>query len=222
MSQLLFILSFPAAALSGAVAHDKHKVLCLHGYAQNGAILRDRSGGFRKPLKKSRFEMTYIDGPYGCTKDGEEVEAADANMLRRAWWRGSSAAETYDGWPEARETLAEMWHRERFDGLLGFSQGAGAAAMLAAELRPSFAILVSGFVPRDREAAASLLAGVEGVPTLHVYGDADALVEPERSRALVDLFSDAAVIVHEGGHMLPSSSVVRRSVVEFLGASLDT
>ena len=58
------------------VAPSKLKILCLHGYAQTGAVLRDRSGGFRKPFKKARFEMYYPDGPFGCTKDGEDEGVA--------------------------------------------------------------------------------------------------------------------------------------------------
>ena len=212
----MLIIPMLGAAFSGSGGGAKLKVLCLHGYAQNAEILRDRSGGFRKPLKKSRFECVYVDGPFGCTKDGEGIENADADPFRRAWWRGSSAETTYVGWTESRVRLVEMWESQKFDGILGFSQGAGAAAMLCAELRPQFGIFVSGFVPRDQQAAAALLSGVDDVPTLHVFGEGDTLVEPERSRALSECFADSTVIVHEGGHMLPSSGVVRRQVVDFL------
>ena len=191
------------------------KVLCLHGYGQTGAVLRDRSGGFRKPLKKSRFEMTYPDGPYGCTAAGEDEAEAEADAARRAWWRGNSGQ--YDGWSETRASLKALCEREQYDGILGFSQGAAAAAMLCAELRPRFGIFVSGFVPRDEVAAAELYAGVgDDVATLHVYGESDELVVAERSRALVDLFADATVAEHPGGHMIPSGPLVRESVVEFL------
>ena len=56
---LLPIMSASALSTSAAAtaAAPKLKVLCLHGYAQNGAVMRDRSGGFRKPFKKSRFEL---------------------------------------------------------------------------------------------------------------------------------------------------------------------
>jgi pimeloyl-ACP methyl ester carboxylesterase len=197
----------------------KLKVLCLHGYTQNGEVLRDRSGGFRKPLKKSRYELHYVDGPHGCTADGEAEADAEADLSRRAWWKGHSGQEAYDGWPASRAMLTELWRRERFDGVLGFSQGAAAAAMLCAEMtdpKPKFALLVSGFVPRDRAAAAALLAGVDAVPTLHVVGRADALVAPERSRALAALFDGATLVEHEGGHTTPSSPDVRKEVAGFL------
>ena len=62
------------------------KVLCLHGYTQNGNAIRDRSAGFRRPLKQRGAMMSYVDGPFGCTANGEEIAEADADLLRRAWW----------------------------------------------------------------------------------------------------------------------------------------
>ena len=207
-----------ATAAAVPPATNKLKVLCLHGYSQTGAVLRDRSGGFRKPMKKGRFAMTYPNGPYGCTAQGEDILLADADLTRRAWWRGHSGLDSYEGWREASESLNKLWDAEDggFDGILGFSQGAAAAAMLRAERRPKFAILVSGFVPRDTDAAQALLQGVEGIPTLHFLGLNDTLVVPSRSNALADLFEDATVVEHAGGHCLPSGLDVRPRVVEFL------
>mmetsp|Transcript_52571 Transcript_52571/g.87241 ORF Transcript_52571/g.87241 Transcript_52571/m.87241 type:complete len:226 (-) Transcript_52571:111-788(-) len=216
---LLRLTCVQAALVSASqAAPRKLKVLGLHGYAQNSAVLRDRSGGFRKPLKKSRFELQYIDAPYGCTANGEPEAEADADLMRRAWWCGSSRQETYRGWYESCRALSAIWERERFDGVFGFSQGAAAAAMLCAEMRPKpkFAILVSGFVPRDHEAAAELLAGISGVSSLHVLGKADEIVVPSRSRALAKLFSDAVIVEHEGGHMIPSGASVRQHVATFV------
>lgn len=164
-------------------------------------------------MKKSLFELQYIDGPFGCTGDGEPQEEADVDLTRRAWWRGFSVP--YDGFSKSRDILSELWERERFDGVLGFSQGAAVAGMLAAEFRPRFAILISGFVPKDEEVAAGLLAGVEGVPSLHVIGLADTIMLPERSRALAACFAGATVAEHEGGHMIPSKAV-KADLVAFL------
>ena len=161
--------------------------------------------------------MIFADGPYGCTAKGEDLTVADADLSRRAWWRGHSGLETYEGWSETRDSLADRWQSEQIDGIIGFSQGAAAAAMLAAELRPRFAVFVSGFVPRDVDAAATLLAGVdEGVPSLHIFGASDELVVPERSKALSELWADATVVEHPGGHMTPSGPLVRERVIGFL------
>jgi pimeloyl-ACP methyl ester carboxylesterase len=196
---------------------QKLKVLCLHGYGQNGDILRDRSGGFRRALKKSQYELFYPSGPFGCTANGEDEATADEDVSRRAWWRGPSTEDSYMGWHQSRSELLALWERECFDAVFGFSQGSAAAAILCAEMRPQFGIFISGFVPRDHEAAASLLAGVQ-VPTLHVIGGADSLVVPARSHALVSLCQDPTVVEHEGGHMIPSGAAVRAQVRDFLGS----
>ena len=150
------------SAWAATTAAPKLKVLCLHGYSQNGephdatllllhlhrllhlhlllhlrclhlllhlhhlhhllhlhhppppppgAVLRDRSGGFRKPFKKSRFELSYPDGLFGCTKDGEDEQEADADLERRAWWRGHAGQATYVGWDESHASLCAAMSR---------------------------------------------------------------------------------------------------------------
>ena len=104
MRSSLLPLQF-VSAWAAATAAPKLKVLCLHGYSQNGAVLRDRSGGFRKPFKKSRFELSYPDGLFGCTKDGEDQDEADADLERRAWWRGHAGQATYVGWDQTHASM---------------------------------------------------------------------------------------------------------------------
>ena len=99
------------SAWAATTAAPKLKVLCLHGYSQNGAVLRDRSGGFRKPFKKYRFELSYPDGLFGCTKDGEDEQEADADLERRAWWRGHAGQATYVGWDESHASLCAAMSR---------------------------------------------------------------------------------------------------------------
>ena len=118
------------SAWAAANAAPKLKVLCLHGYAQNGAVLRDRSGGFRKPFKKSRFELSYPDGLFGCTKDGEDQHEADADLNRRAWWRGHAGQATYTGWDASHASLCELWEREQFDGIIGFAAAVASTSIV--------------------------------------------------------------------------------------------
>ena len=142
------------ATIATVSSPRKLKVLCLHGYAQNGAVLRDRSGGFRKPLKKSQFELHYFDGPFGCTANGEPETEADADPMRRAWWRGHSGQTTYEGWIDSREALTALWERERFDGVLGFSCAQCSNASLFYSLvcaHGNDRLLFAGRVPRRQQ-----------------------------------------------------------------------
>ena len=105
------------------------------------------------------------------------------------------------------------------DGLLGFSQGATAAALYlahaaaAGEPRGSrgqlrLAVLAAGFLPRDASYAAALAVGCPALPTLFVYGEADALVPEERTRGLWEAFAPGAVHrhLHGGAHWVPTCS----------------
>ncbi|KDD73675.1 FSH1 serine hydrolase [Helicosporidium sp. ATCC 50920] len=149
----------------------------------------------------------------------------------RCWWfardgsnpglRPSQAQET-DGWPEARAAIAEALIRHApIHGLLGFSQGAAAAALFLCE-NPSAAskldclILASGFVPADPELSAAVHAGAAAglkLPSLHIMGQRDAIIPSERSRLLKGLCTDASLLEHPGGHRLPNATGADRDVL---------
>lgn len=38
------------------------RILCIHGYQQNGSTFREKTGAFRKLLKK-QVELIYLDAP---------------------------------------------------------------------------------------------------------------------------------------------------------------
>jgi len=40
------------------------RILCLHGYRQNGNMFREKTGSLRKLLKKHVAEFVYIDAPH--------------------------------------------------------------------------------------------------------------------------------------------------------------
>ena len=40
------------------------RILCLHGYRQNGNMFREKTGSFRKLLKKYVAEFVFIDAPH--------------------------------------------------------------------------------------------------------------------------------------------------------------
>ena len=62
--------------------------------------------------------------------------------------------------------------------------------------------------------------------TLHIFGSSDEIINPKRSKALMNYFteSDTREMVHEcmhiehnGGHLVPSDKHVRDAFKEFLG-----
>ncbi|KAL6760299.1 alpha/beta-hydrolase [Haematococcus lacustris] len=228
--------------MQNASLGKKLKLLCLHGYTQNAETFSSRIGSLRKALK-SRCDFVFVDAPFPSTGLPGSDDADEAQGLAsggRSWWQwadvGSSArpslAEEYKGWPDALSELVAAIRQHQPDGVLGFSQGATAAALLLADLQqppslellqgvtpPGFTICIAGFVPRDAEYAARLSRRPVAVPCLMVYGEADQLVPEERCRALAACFQPDLVRVygHPGAHMVPScSGAFKQALLSFL------
>ena len=129
------------------------------------------------------------------------------------------------GWDDAAAVIADAVETfGPFDGVLGFSQGASAAA-LALALVPSlrdtvrFAVLFSGFEPMDPAATAALHAARITARSMHVHGHADRMVSRERMEALARSFARPEFFFHEGGHGVPLSKEFRDALRSF---ALDT
>lgn len=213
---------------------EKLRVLCLHGYGQDGDGFRAKSGSCRKDAKKlvdfefvtSPHRIVPGTGPGAGHPDHKPDEGVDPG---RYWWDFNSEASQMSGFDESVSFLANVFEeRGPFDGVLAFSQGAGMLAILMAklqrrELPPAitfrFGCLVSGFLPRDPTYRAILQAQTLTLPSLHVFGQTDNIIEPERSKALAAAWDPAAatVLTHEGGHLMPSVASVRKGLKEFLG-----
>lgn len=201
------------------------KVLCLHGYRQNGQTFRERTGSLRKILKK-HAELVYITAP-NKVEPLEEDKSAD----QRGWWFSTkddtfSATEKSDvnpGYEESLDVIAEAVKEQGpFDGLLAFSQGAAMAAIICAlqeqgdERFPfSFVIIIAGFCSRS-SGHLPLYQQPITIPSLHVFGDTDRVIPKDMSEELLACFKDAHTIQHPGGHFVPASGPQKKLYIEFL------
>lgn len=176
-----------------------------------------------------------------------------------------------EGFARIRETIRDQGP---FDGVIGFSQGAAMAALVASALEepnealatpsPSprqrrelptefqlidsaqtqdqkqkqgplkFAIFYSGFRAADPRCDPFFTLKIS-TPTMHVLGALDSVVEESRARALVACCSgeegrggeaggDSAgvvVMIHPGGHFIPSQKVWLDKVTGFVRRCLD-
>jgi pimeloyl-ACP methyl ester carboxylesterase len=93
-------------------------------------------------------------------------------------------------------------------GLLGDLSGIGQDV-------PRAGVIFSGFRARFERYDELYEGGIE-VPTLHVIGERDAAVTPDRSEALLSVCVDAEVLRHAGGHDIPRVKEDQGRVVEFL------
>lgn len=188
--------------------------------------------------------------PSQSIEDKSDAEETTVQLQGRSWWQWTdngdnsrpSRAYTYTGWDEVtREYLLSAIREHRPDGLLGFSQGAAAIGLLLSSLppdleeRPSFAIIISGFLPRDEKYRNLVVEArpSDRTPCLVVYGAKDELVEKERSIELINALGGAGddhpadgvkqghgwiqVFEHSGAHLVPTcSGEFKAKVVGFL------
>ncbi|PGH15267.1 hypothetical protein AJ80_05620 [Polytolypa hystricis UAMH7299] len=139
------------------------KILMLHGYTQSGSLFRAKTRALEKHIQKflplHALELVYPDGPIALdpadipgyrpsstaatTEGGPEGTNNNNNNTRTecfGWWRRSNTADPpeYIGMDQGFSTIAQALNEQGpFDGVIGFSQGAAFAAMLASLLESS-------------------------------------------------------------------------------------
>jgi len=209
-------------------------LLFLHGYTQSGPLFSAKTRAFQKHLQKAfpSSVLHYPTAPHRISVAAQDGEDGD----KWAWWRRDDATDEYLGLEETFSFLSEYLDAHGpFAGVIGFSQGAALAAMLAASLEPSrtawkiaglttthgplaFAVCCSGF-----RAPGEMYRGFYeppiSTPILHVIGSLDTVVEEARSLALAEACSGnerQRMVYHPGGHYLPSSKTVVGPFVGFI------
>jgi hypothetical protein len=65
------------------------RILCLHGYRQNGNMFREKTGSFRKLMKKHVAEFVFIDAPHLIpTQDNINEQDGNSATPNRSSERG--------------------------------------------------------------------------------------------------------------------------------------
>ena len=123
------------------------KVLLLHGYTQSGPLFSAKSRALHKALQRSfsprPVHFSYPSGPLRLSPSDvfgsdppDQINEEDIDA--HGWWRRKDTNEgvvVYDGIDDGMAVVAKCIKEEGpFDGVIGFSQGAAAAAMVASLL----------------------------------------------------------------------------------------
>ena len=161
----LFLLSAIMSASSG------HRILCLHGSGGSGDAFLARLAHLQEGTART---FHAIDAPSG----------------RRTWWtypagERSFTASSYEGAEQSIAAVEAELESGGYVGLLGFSQGAMLAAIVAARasLREScpllrFAVICAAAVPKPYEPLLERLRAAPeaaaALPTLHCLSEARA------------------------------------------------
>ncbi|MEQ1504587.1 MAG: DUF924 family protein [Myxococcota bacterium] len=208
-----------------AHAAKRLRILVLPSFRQSGSRFAARLRKIAAAVEDIA-ELVFLDAPHVYEPDAAERAALEADFgavpdfaRQRCWWNASDDHRTYAGWEASIRFLDRQLPA---DGVLGFSQG-GAMAGLFAALRPGpirFAICVSAFPSRADDHRMLVRPESIDLPSLHVYGETDVLMDNERSQALAACFVDPVVRTHPGGHFFPELLPVD-TIRSFLLAFLD-
>ncbi|ODV78697.1 uncharacterized protein CANTADRAFT_7047 [Suhomyces tanzawaensis NRRL Y-17324] len=233
----------------------KAKILFLHGFTQTASTFYSKTSALRKRLHKLEYKTVYLNGPYLVepTSIGSDLALFDsAGLTNRGWWLKPKADEGF-GLETSIETLrnyiekGEMISDEDNSvvtieleedrslpivGLVGFSQGAAFAGVLAHNfdkifnIAPlKFLVLYGGFKIdmkiKGNDRFQSYFPDPE-VPDkhfkyLHVYGELDTVVGEDRALTLYDITKgNSDLLKHPGGHFVPNSRLLVDQVTNWI------
>mmetsp|Transcript_9070 Transcript_9070/g.13604 ORF Transcript_9070/g.13604 Transcript_9070/m.13604 type:complete len:880 (+) Transcript_9070:2-2641(+) len=212
------------------------KVLCLHGKHQCAEIFSQRLANLEKKSKGLKIQLFYIDAPFFLPlQEGQEV-------AMRCWYRSSLKDmskidnPSLDMKRDFDICLEQILKKEKddgpFDGLLGFSQGAGLIHLLfnhQEALKFKFAVLCGGysasFDKKERRRGKETSEKTEtskNVSSLHIIGRKDPVVSPKESEDTYSHFNvsnpDAvtAMYEHPQGHVFPTNKKAIDAIADFL------
>lgn len=201
---------------------EKVKILCLHGYGQNGQQFKSNLGPFGKYINKYA-DLVFISAPHVV----DSPESLLENGSLRCWWLNKDGKIFNNGpavgFEESLKEVEKIWAEQGpFQGILGFSQGACFAGLLClmrdksvTTINPKFAILSSGFRSGSL-IHKNLYEETTTIPTLNIYGKADEIIIPEMSELLAQSFDKAVIIQHSGGHYFPATEEQKEMYINFL------
>ncbi|XP_046841040.1 esterase OVCA2-like [Xenia sp. Carnegie-2017] len=201
------------------------KILCIHGYRQSGKIFKEKTGSFRKGLKKIPVEFVYVTAP-------NRIPSIESDVEEQFGWWFSTEENTYDaltkshyckGYEGTITFIKDVFLKQGpFDGVFSFSQGASLTSLLCAMnseegsiIKFKFAIMIAGFKSRSSQHDIFYEKPIK-CASLHVYGETDQVIPKENSEKLAKYFENPVCYCHPGGHFVPASSQHRQVYIDFI------
>jgi dihydrofolate reductase len=206
------------------------KILFLHGFAQNGSVFARKASGLRKALSKLGYETVFLDAPIKIDTTDLPFESLNSDATAadfRSWWPHNVSTQDHYTIDQALESIKESINTNGpYDGIVGFSQGAGFAGLLLNiihQLAPEkqnpfkFAVLYSGFRVQP-EALQHYYTPAMTTPSLHILGSLDTVVSEERTLKLFDACAEETrtLLRHPGGHFVPNAKPYIKAVTDFI------
>lgn len=217
------------------------KLLLLHGYMQSDRIINAKTGALRKALKKLNITVASPCAPFPVysedyTEDLALMKEASEQPEKFGWWKKaqSDPLSSYTIPDETKKLLKDfVLEHGPFDGIAGFSQGGGLAGYLATDLpgilgvpqehQPKFLISFSGFRLEPTLLVEQYKKHPIAVPSLHVLGEMDYVVDESRALKLFDECQekDRTLLRHSGGHVVPNSKVYVQQLCAWIANNVE-
>ena len=199
------------------------KILCLHGFRHNSALLQKSMGTMMTCFKKANIEFDFLDSNISYTS----AEPVDEKANFRQWWSATKDSvtnlTTFDTIEDSLKTVLKKWDDGKYDGILGFSQGSVLAQIFAYRIQngifktyaPKFVILCSTFSITDTNEKKMYEKKLD-YPCVIMYGEKDTFVTDELTLQVSAFMANPFLIKHKGGHYVSTTKETTDSLLEFL------
>lgn len=188
------------------------KILLLHGYLQNGDMIRKC---FEKLLTKTFIKNSGVEliAPHGPLKIENEKRKNSCG-----WWFLGSAKlfvqpHKYENIEAAIQVVNEELKNHQPDIVIGFSQGAVLATiLLGAEIidcKKVFLLSGSDIVDVDHHPKHKIRT-----TSIHWTGQRDDLVLGDESRKLGKRFENTEFHCHKWGHVIPKDNLLKQQLID--------
>ncbi|THU82015.1 hypothetical protein K435DRAFT_784766 [Dendrothele bispora CBS 962.96] len=237
----------------------KRRILMLHGHGQCAYTMSRMLAPIISECDQE-IDFVFLDAPtalvpvdfshdYGSTSSDvhdsrrpKPTSTPSYPPTSRAWFKIQNFAIEQESMRESIEFLKEVLRENQFEAIVGFSQGAALAELIAASLEqphmyPDFCndgkaphpplkyiVAISGFLLRgpctEWGSTTSQIAELDSsyfinTPALHVLGRTDVVVPRERSDLFMAYSNYKRIEEHVGGHFIPTTLRWRQFFIEF-------
>lgn len=191
-----------------------------------------KTGAFRKLLKK-HVEFVFMTSPL----EVPPLEGSEKDEGGCGWWfsrcddyfKAQDESNCIKGFEECLGAIkTEFEENGPFDGILGFSQGAAMLGLICGlqqqgklEFSFKFAIFVSAFKSRSVP-HQYLYDEIIMLPTLHVFGETDQVIQKPMSEEHLQHFHDPEILIHPGGHFIPATGAQKATYIKFIERMKDS
>lgn len=194
-------------ALGGSVPRHvaRRKVLCLHGFRSNKEMLQLQLVPFARAAPE--FEFLFVNAARPAT--GPSDPRIPPSVATFEWW-GVKDTPYELAWQSGFEGFAETVSAlsQRVDGVVGFSQGAAMATLVKA----NWAAFFSAVVPPQEKRLSDEPPMARS--SFHCYDEQEEVAE--QCAQVAEMFTDASVVYHNEGHVVPKDAVIVKRFREFL------